>query len=178
MSRGNLLLALGLRILLYCLLVLNLSEFAWSASRLGQRDFDYLSADAIAELISHPDPVLNIDPSNPSSHLSKILIPRPPDTENNTIVREYLVSTLKNLNWHVEEDSFNDTTPYGVKRFTNVIATKDPAASRRVILAAHFDSKFFSSYPDSQVRNSCLSITYAYNLLNSHNHNLKHFRQC
>ncbi|EKM54460.1 uncharacterized protein PHACADRAFT_97707 [Phanerochaete carnosa HHB-10118-sp] len=136
--------------LLVCLLVLSLSEVVRSVSRLGKRDFERLSAEAIEELAAHPDPVRNIDPSNPSSHLSKILIPRPPDTENNTIVREYIVSTLKDLNWHIEEDSFNGTTPYGVKRFTNVIATKDPAASRRVILAAHFDSKFFSNYPDSQ----------------------------
>lgn len=152
MSAKLILHGLSLRLPLVCLLVLSLSELAWSASRLGKRDFEHLSADAIVDLIARPDPVRNVDPSNPSSHLSKILIPRPSDTENNTVVREYIVSTLRNLNWHVEEDSFNDTTPYGVKRFTNVIATKDPAASRRVILAAHFDSKFFSHYPDSQVR--------------------------
>jgi glutaminyl-peptide cyclotransferase len=52
----------------------------------------------------------------------------------------------------VEEDSFEEDTPFGVKRFTNIIATKDPNAPRRVILSAHFDSKFFSSYPENQVR--------------------------
>ena len=66
------------------------------------------------------------------------------------MVRHYIVDTMKKLNWHIEEDSFNDTTPYGVKRFTNIIATKDPQASRRVILAAHFDSKFFAAYPQNQ----------------------------
>ena len=66
------------------------------------------------------------------------------------MVRKYIVDTMKKLNWHIEEDSFNDTTPYGVKRFTNVIATKDPKAPRRVILAAHFDSKFFATYPQNQ----------------------------
>lgn len=59
---------------------------------------------------------------------------------------------MKALNWHVEEDSFTDLTPYGEKRFTNVIATKDPDAPRRVVVSAHFDSKFFSSYPANQVR--------------------------
>ena len=139
------------KLLLFCLLF-GLVE---AASRLGKRDFARLSADGMAELVAHPDPMRNVDPANPRSHLSKILIPRSPDTANNTMVRQYIVSTLKDLNWHVEEDSFTDTTPYGVKRFTNVIATKDPAASRRVILAAHFDSKFFSSYPDNQVRTEC-----------------------
>lgn len=74
------------------------------------------------------------------------------DTENNTIVREYIMSTLRALNWHVEEDAFTDSTPIGMKRFANVIATKDPTASRRVILSAHFDSKYFSTYPQNQVR--------------------------
>ena len=74
------------------------------------------------------------------------------DTDNNTQVRQYLVKTLKGLNWHVEEDAFEDDTPYGKKKFTNVIATKDPNASRRVILSAHFDSKFFPTYPENQVR--------------------------
>ncbi|KAI0647401.1 hypothetical protein C8Q79DRAFT_959252 [Trametes meyenii] len=121
-----------------------------NAAKLGPRDFKALSPQAISSLVSSPDPVRNIDTHNPSSHLSRILIPRPPDTENNTLVREYLVSTLRKLNWHVEEDTFNDTTPYGVKRFTNVIATKDPTAPRRVIVAAHFDSKFFSTSPLNQ----------------------------
>ncbi len=66
------------------------------------------------------------------------------------MVRNYIVDTMKKLSWHIEEDSFNDTTPYGVKRFTNIIATKDPKAPRRVILAAHFDSKFFASASQSQ----------------------------
>jgi glutaminyl-peptide cyclotransferase len=105
----------------------------------------------MSSLVSNPDPVRNVDPHNPSSHLSKILIPRVSDTANNTLVREYIISTLKNLNWAIEEDTFNASTPYGVKRFTNVIATKDPKASRRVILSAHFDSKYFSTYPQSQV---------------------------
>ena len=75
----------------------------------------------------------------------------PADTENNTLVRKYIISTLKALNWHIEEDNFLDNTPYGVKNFTNVIATKDPSAPRRLIVAAHFDSKFFPSSPMNQV---------------------------
>ena len=74
------------------------------------------------------------------------------DTDNNTVVKNYIVSTLRSLQWHVEEDSFTDDTPYGPKRFTNVIATKDPTASLRVVLSAHFDSKFFPTYPQNQVR--------------------------
>ena len=71
-------------------------------------------------------------------------------TENNTLVKNYLVNTLKALNWHVEEDAFHDDTPEGPRLFTNVIATKNPNAPRRLVLAAHFDSKFFSTFPQNQ----------------------------
>lgn len=81
------------------------------------------------------------------------------DTENNTIVREYIKSTLQALDWHIEEDSFTEDTPIGIKRFTNVIATKDPTAARRVVLSAHFDSKYFSTYPQNQVSSFIHSLT-------------------
>jgi glutaminyl-peptide cyclotransferase len=164
-----------------CLLILSvlalLPAYSLQASTLGQRDLSLLSSGQISSLVSFPDPARNVDPSNPNSHLSKILIPRvgtcgcmklycklmndsyeTADTKNNTIVREYIITTLKALNWHIEEDTVIDNTPVGMKRFTNVIATKDPTASRRVILSAHFDSKYFSSYPQNQVRAVLLHV--------------------
>ncbi|KAI0723896.1 hypothetical protein C8T65DRAFT_627829 [Cerioporus squamosus] len=134
----------------FSLLTLIVLSLSCNAYKLGPREFTSLSSKALASLVASPDPVRNVDPHNPNSHLSKILIPRPPDTENNTLVKDYIVNTMKKLNWHVEEDTFTDNTPYGTKRFTNVIATKDPKAPRRVILAAHFDSKFFAAYPQNQ----------------------------
>jgi hypothetical protein len=59
---------------------------------------------------------------------------------------------LQGLSWHIELDEFTANTPYGAKRMANIIATKDPSASRRVVLSAHFDSKFFPQYPYNQVR--------------------------
>ncbi|KZT27324.1 hypothetical protein NEOLEDRAFT_1088852 [Neolentinus lepideus HHB14362 ss-1] len=138
------------RSLLLLLYIFALLQPTRQASVFGERSLSTLSSDAISHLVSTPDPVKNVDPANSASHLSKILIPRPPDTENNTIVRTYIVSTLKALKWDVEEDNFIGETPYGSKNFTNVIATKDASASRRVILAAHFDSKFFATYPQNQ----------------------------
>jgi len=125
-------------------------SLTWQASVLGERELPTLSLKDISILVKNPDPTKNLDVSNPNSHLSNILIPRAPDTENNTLVRNYIISTLKSLDWHIEEDQFTDNTPVGRRRFTNVIATKDPDAPRRVILSAHFDSKYFSSYPQNQ----------------------------
>jgi glutaminyl-peptide cyclotransferase len=82
------------------------------------------------------------------------------DTENHTLVRNYITSTLRNLKWHIEEDSFIEWTPYGPRNFTNVIATKDPDAPRRVVLSAHFDSKYFPTYPQNQVRRLLFIVRY------------------
>ena len=65
------------------------------------------------------------------------------------------MSTLKKLDWEVEEDEFTDHTPIGRKKFTNIIATKNPSASRRLILSAHYDSKYYPDYPENQVCRRC-----------------------
>ncbi|KAG5715701.1 Glutaminyl-peptide cyclotransferase [Termitomyces sp. T112] len=132
------------------LLLLSLPLCAYSASTLGARELPELALASITQLIANPDPVKQLDPSNPASHLSKILIPRVSGTENSTIVRNYIISTLKALEWHIEVDEFTDKTPIGYRRFANIIATKDPSASRRVILSAHYDSKYGATYPDDQ----------------------------
>ncbi|KDR73552.1 hypothetical protein GALMADRAFT_71864 [Galerina marginata CBS 339.88] len=127
-----------------------LLPISYQTATLDRRELPTLSSDDISRLVTVIDPLKNLDPSNPSSHLSKILIPRAPDTENNTLVRNYIVSTLKALKWHIELDEFTDITPIGSKRFANIIATKDPTAPRRVVLSAHFDSKYFPHYPENQ----------------------------
>ncbi|OAX34545.1 hypothetical protein K503DRAFT_747243 [Rhizopogon vinicolor AM-OR11-026] len=141
--RQSTILCLLLSLLLWC-------TPAIQGSTLGQRDFTQLTPEQILALTATTDPVANVDTNNPTSHLSKILIPRAVGSENITIVREYIVSTLRALDWHVEEDAFTDNTPYGPRSFTNIIATKDPAAPRRVILSAHYDSKYFPNYPNNQ----------------------------
>ncbi|RDB21429.1 Glutaminyl-peptide cyclotransferase [Hypsizygus marmoreus] len=124
--------------------------YSRSASTLGERTLPELTPNALISLVATPDPLKNMDPGSPSSHLSKILIPRAPDTDNNTFVGNYIISTLKGLKWHIDIDEFTDKTPIGTKRFKNIVATKDPTAPRRVILSAHYDSKYASTYPDNQ----------------------------
>jgi hypothetical protein len=45
-------------------------------SSLGERDLSKLSTSQIWSLVTSHDPLKNVDPSDPKSHLSKILIPR------------------------------------------------------------------------------------------------------
>ena len=42
------------------------------------------------------------------------------------------------------EDSFIDHTPLGDMTFVNLVAVHDPAVSRRLTLACHYDSKLFT----------------------------------
>ncbi|KAJ1106525.1 hypothetical protein NDU88_003926, partial [Pleurodeles waltl] len=45
--------------------------------------------------------------------------------------------------WTVDLDSFHSLTPRGSLPFTNIIATLDPMAQRRLVIACHYDSKYF-----------------------------------
>ena len=47
--------------------------------------------------------------------------------------------------WSVWKDTFDENTPLGIKTFTNVIAEQDAAAPRKLTLACHHDSKYFTS---------------------------------
>nr|CAG8572403.1 15212_t:CDS:2 [Entrophospora candida] len=77
------------------------------------------------------------------NYLNDILIPRVPGTQNNTKVKEYITSNFLKLNWTIEEDKFTDITPIGEITFNNVIVTKNINAAKRLVLAAHYDSKYF-----------------------------------
>ena len=76
--------------------------------------------------------------------LPSFLIPRVPGTENNTKVRSFITTKFNELKWDVEEDTFTDNTPKGQITFTNIIVTKDVKAPNRLVLAAHFDSKYIA----------------------------------
>ena len=48
---------------------------------------------------------------------------------------------MKDIDWDVKVDEFENDTPLGPRKFTNIIATMDPTAERRLVLACHYDSK-------------------------------------
>ncbi|XP_018568162.1 glutaminyl-peptide cyclotransferase [Anoplophora glabripennis] len=77
--------------------------------------------------------------------LDNILIPRVVGTPNHDKVFNYIKSELQKLKWHVEVDEFDDVAPkqFGTLRFRNIIATLNPNAERYLVLACHYDSKYF-----------------------------------
>ncbi|XP_017059846.1 glutaminyl-peptide cyclotransferase isoform X2 [Drosophila ficusphila] len=75
--------------------------------------------------------------------INNILIPRIVGSRNHTIVRQYIVQSLRDLDWDVEVNSFHDEAPIkGKLHFHNVIATLNPEAERFLVLACHYDSKY------------------------------------
>ena len=83
-------------------------------------------------------------------HLKRILIPRVPGSRGHRRVREYIVRSMERLGYAVEEHKASDMTPLGVKDFTNVIATLDPEAPRRMVIACHYDSLMKALDSDSE----------------------------
>lgn len=77
----------------------------------------------------------------------RIAIVRPADTPGNAAVREYIIAQFTSGGlaqaWNVEIDEFKSATPYGEKTFRNIIVTWNCDAPERVVLAAHYDSKYF-----------------------------------
>ncbi|XP_054159915.1 glutaminyl-peptide cyclotransferase-like [Oppia nitens] len=88
--------------------------------------------------------IINIDFNNT---LTNIAIPRVSGTSGNSKVREYIIKSMKELGWTVSLDMFVDITPRGRKSFANIIATNNDKICKRRVIACHYDSKYFPSFP-------------------------------
>lgn len=76
--------------------------------------------------------------------LDNILVPRVVGSVGHAAVKKFIIQTMEDLHWKVETDKFTDKTPnMGVLEFENIIATLNPKAERFLVMACHFDSKYF-----------------------------------
>ncbi|KAE8289730.1 Glutaminyl-peptide cyclotransferase [Larimichthys crocea] len=77
--------------------------------------------------------------------LRPLLVTRYPGSAGSQAVQQHIKTTLGSLGagWEVTEDRFVSQTPYGTLPFTNLIATLNPSAKRRLVLACHYDSKYY-----------------------------------
>ncbi|XP_056624133.1 glutaminyl-peptide cyclotransferase [Triplophysa dalaica] len=84
--------------------------------------------------------------------LKPMLVVRYPGSSGSQAVQQHIKSTLGSLKagWDVTEDSFYAHTPYGQLPFTNIIATLNPAAKRQLVLACHYDSKYYPPQWDAR----------------------------
>lgn len=151
--------------LLSCIALLVISLLLGiKASWHERRDYTALEEDdlkVVAEALSPEISDAILDYHNPSSLLAKILIPRPVGSQNLTDVHNLIRKHFESLStkassdlgdfqtWEKFEDVFTDNTPYGEMEFTNLIFTHNPQASRKLIIAAHTDSKYFVGAPQN-----------------------------
>ncbi|XP_059806933.1 glutaminyl-peptide cyclotransferase-like isoform X1 [Hypanus sabinus] len=77
--------------------------------------------------------------------LVPMLIERYPGSKGIQFVRQHIRGHMESLSarWALELDTFEERTPFGKRTFSNVVATLDPSARRRLVLACHYDSKYF-----------------------------------
>lgn len=84
------------------------------------------------------------DPTRFNETLSHIVVPRIVGTPDHEIVKQYIIGRMQALDWHTETDRFDALTPnLGTLTFENIIATLNPASERLLVLACHYDSKYF-----------------------------------
>ncbi|KAG5265890.1 hypothetical protein AALO_G00247460 [Alosa alosa] len=112
----------------------------WTQQRLFHKP-STLTADSLKDVLAHTDLTRMWQ-----TDLTPLLVTRYPGSAGSLAVQKHIKSTLSGLTagWDVSEDSFRAQTPYGQMPFTNIIATLNPSAKRRLVLACHFDSKYFA----------------------------------
>lgn len=109
------------------LLVLHLSgQTNWMAPQRVQRTLD----------------VSRITASPAGIFLQPFLQSRTPGSPGSQKVQQFLLGHFARLKWHVEVDRFASPVPNSPScQFTNLVFTQNPKAKRRIVLAAHYDSK-------------------------------------
>jgi glutaminyl-peptide cyclotransferase len=72
--------------------------------------------------------------------------PRPPSSAASAKLRAMLVRELKSYGLTVKLDAFDESTPVGTVRFTNVIGEKKGRGDAIVLITAHYDTKTFDQF--------------------------------
>ncbi|XP_072545589.1 glutaminyl-peptide cyclotransferase [Salminus brasiliensis] len=115
------------------------AQIPWTQEKLYHKASTLSSSDLTSILAN-----TNID-NMWETDLKPMLVVRYPGSTGSQAVQKQIKSTLGALKagWKVTEDHFQGNTPYGQMPFTNIIATLNPSAKRQLVLACHFDSKYY-----------------------------------
>lgn len=91
--------------------------------------------------------------------------PRVVDSPGHSKVRDYIIDSLRKLQWQVELDIFTEKVPVlGYLTFKNIIARQNPEAQRFLMLACHYDSKYFKEFTFSAATDSAVPCAIMLNL--------------
>ncbi len=89
-----------------------------------------------------------IDQQAIRGHLEKIVSfgPHPPGSPAQASVGDYLIAELKSFGLQVEIDEFEPVTPMGRLKMRNIWGVVPGKTNRIIILASHYDSKYFKDF--------------------------------
>ncbi|KAJ2365257.1 hypothetical protein IW150_006261, partial [Coemansia sp. RSA 2607] len=73
--------------------------------------------------------------------LAPILVPRQIGSPGYKATQKLIVDTLSDLGYVITWDNFTASTPVGNVPMANIVATRNPGAAKRLVLAAHYESK-------------------------------------
>jgi glutaminyl-peptide cyclotransferase len=79
--------------------------------------------------------------------------PRVPGTEAHKATRQWIVQKMKSYGASVTEQTFKaKTSTIGEVRAANIIASFNPTYARRIVLAAHWDTRYSADQDDERIK--------------------------
>jgi hypothetical protein len=116
--------------------LLGLLVFAWACS--GEKKTETV----LEEAITKPYPTFNADSAYAFIQKQVDFGPRVPGTPGHATTKDWMIAKLESYGWSVQQQDFQAKTYDGLTwDLTNIIASYNPTATKRILLAAHWDTR-------------------------------------
>ncbi|OYX22736.1 MAG: glutamine cyclotransferase [Algoriphagus sp. 32-45-6] len=116
--------------------LLALLVFAWACS--GEKTTETTAP----EVVIKPYPAFNADSAYAFVQKQVDFGPRVPGTQGHAATKAWMIASLEKYGWSVQTQDFQAKTYDGLTwNLTNVIASFNPQATKRILLAAHWDTR-------------------------------------
>lgn len=110
--------------------------FAWACS--GEK----ASETVVEEIVTKPYPTFNADSAYVFVQTQVDFGPRVPGTKGHSETKNWVISKLESYGWSAQTQDFQAKTYDGLTwDLSNIIASYNPQATKRVLLAAHWDTR-------------------------------------
>lgn len=88
-----------------------------------------------------------IESNNILKHLEKMIMfgPRPSGSQALLLTKAYIIDELKKNRWEIKTASFIADTPKGIIPMHNIISSKKGKTAETIVLACHYESKYFDN---------------------------------
>lgn len=96
----------------------------------------------VEDVISKPYPAFNADSAYAFVQKQVDFGPRVPESQGHSDTKNWIISKLEGYGWSVQTQEFQIKTYDGLTwDLTNIIASYNPTATKRILLAAHWDTR-------------------------------------